>query len=275
MAEISAAAVKTLREQTGLPMMECKKALAESGGDPQAAVEWLRKKGKKTMAGRAERATAFGRIGLYADFAAGPGGMVELLCESAPVAANEEFVRLADDLARTYATTSVATADELLARPSPSAAGRTLREQFDDLNNRIREVFRVGRMARVDGQAAGYVHHDGGKGTLLAVEGGSLELAKDVCMHIVASRPEVVAREEVDPQEVAKEREILMEQTRQEGKPENVLAKIVEGRLKDFYAQRCLLEQVFVKDSKQTVGKVVQAGGMNVKRFIRWDLGKE
>lgn len=276
MASVTAAAVKSLRDQTGLPMMDCKRALQETDGDQEAAIELLRKAGKRTMEKRSGRETAFGRIAIYTDRDAKQAAMVELRCESAPVAAHDEFVALAGDLARQLATgPGAADPDALLDQPSPGKPGETLRAQFDDLNNRIREVFRLSQMVRVDAVCGGYVHHDGCTGVLLEVEGGTPELAKDVCMHIAAFRPPVVSKEDLDPARVAKEREILSEQARGEGKPENIIEKMVEGRLRNFYAEACLNEQPFVKDDKQTVGKVAAAGDMKIVRFVHWELGKE
>lgn len=278
MAEISAAAVKALREQTNLPMMECKKALTEANGDPQLAVELLRKKGKVKMGERASagRETAFGRVATVADFAAGVGAIVELRCESAPVAGSEEFIQLANEMVQQLATgPGAATPEELLAQPSKSHAGKTLGEWFDDLNNRIREVFKLHRVQRFNGPCGAYTHHNGSLGVLLEVEGGNAELAKDICMHIAFANPGAMTREELDPALVAKEREIQTERARGEGKPENVIAKMIEGRMKDFYAQQCLVDQAFVKDPSQTVGQVAQAAGMKLVRFVRWEIGKE
>lgn len=278
MAEITAAAVKKLREMTGLPMMECKRALAEAGGDPEAAVELLRKAGQKTAEKQAGRKTSAGRIAVYADMAAGVGAIVEVKCESAPVAANDEFVALADDMVRQLATGPGAeTPDELLAQPSPGKPGRTLKEQFDELYNRIRENFQFERLARIDGPCGGYAHHNGAVGVILEVEGGTPELAKDICMHIAAMRPTVVSKDELDPDAVAKEREILAEAARQEGKPEKIIEKMVEGRLRNYYATYCLEDQGFVKaeDGKTTVAQVAKQGGMTLKRFLHWELAKE
>lgn len=278
MAEITAAAVKTLREMTGLPMMECKKALAEAGGEPEKAVELLRKAGQKTAAKQAGRKTASGRIAVHADMAGGVGAIVELKCESAPVAAHDEFVALANDMVRQLATgPGAATPDELLGQPSPGKSGMTLKEQLDELYNRIRENFQFERMARIDAPCGGYAHHNGAVGVLLEVEGGTPELAKDICMHIAAMRPLVIAKEELDPAEVQKEREILSEAARQEGKPENIINKMVEGRLRNYYAMYCLEDQVFVKaeDGKTTVGQVAEQGGMKLKQFLHWELAKE
>jgi elongation factor Ts len=276
MAEVSAAAVKALRDKTGLPMMDCKRALQEAAGDPRKAVELLRKAGMKTMQKRVGRETSSGRIAVYTDFQGGVGAMIDLRCESAPVAANQEFAQLAHDLARQLATGPGAeTPEQLLSQPSPSKPGQTLRGQFDELNNRIREVFKLERMRRIDGPCGGYAHHDAAVGVLLEVEGGSPELARDICMHVAAMRPAVVAKEDLDPAEVAKEREILTAAARKEGKPEKVLEKMVEGRLRNFYAQHCLAEQPFVKDDQRTVAKVAQEAGMKLVRFVYWELAKE
>lgn len=279
MAEVTAAAVKALREKTGLPMMDCKRALTEAGGDLDAAIELLRKSGKKTMEKRVGRETSAGRIAVYASLDPAVGAMVELQCESAPVASNEEFVALAQDLVQQLAQgPGAASADELLSQPSPSKAGKTLREQFDDLTNRIREVFRLQRVCRIDAPCGGYAHHNGGNGVLLEIEGGNAELAKDVCMHIAAMRPTVVSRDDVDPALVEKEREIAATAARNEGKPEKVIAKIAEGKLKDYYAQQCLAEQIHPNKEKyggKTVGELAKAAGMKLARFVHWELGKE
>jgi elongation factor Ts len=279
MTEITAAAVKTLRDQTGLPMMDCKRALQENGGDAEKAVEWLRKQGKKVAEKRSGRSTTSGRIAVYADFAAGVGAMIDLRCESAPVANNDQFIGLANDMVRQLATgPGAATADELLGQPSPGKPGQTLKQQFDDLNNRIREAFKLERLVRIDSPCAGYAHHNGAVGVLLQVEGGNPELARDICMHIAAMRPISVRREEIDPAQVDKEREILAEAARHEGKPEKIIAKMVEGRLKDFYAERCLLEQPHANKEKyqgKTIGELADAAGMKVAAMVHWELPKE
>jgi len=279
MAGITAADVKALREKTGLPMMDCKRALQDARGHQDKAIELLRKAGAKTMEKRAGRATSAGRIAVYADPGGGAGGIVELQCETAPVASNQEFVQLANDFARQLATGPGATApDELLAQPSPTKQGQTLKEQFDGSTNRIRGVFKLARVQRIGGPCGGYAHHNGAAGALMQVEGGNQELAKDICMHVAALRPSVVSKEDLDPAEVAKEREILIEQARGEGKPEKIIQKMVEGRMrKEFYAKHCLTDQVFVKaeDGRTTVGKVARDAGMKLLRFVRWELAKE
>ena len=276
MAAISAAAVKALRERTGLPMMDCKRALVEADGDEEQAIDLLRKAGKKTMEKRAGRETTGGRIAVYTDLDAGVGAMVELLCESAPVANNEEFIQLTGDLVKQLATGPGAqTPDDLLGQPSPGNPSQTLKEQFDDLNHRIREVFRLKRIARIDATCGGYVHHDGRCGVLLEIEGGNAEIAKDVCMHVAAIRPASLSKDDLDPETISREREVQADRARQEGKPENIIEKMVEGRMKNFYAEQCLLQQPFVKDEAKTVGDVADEGGMKVLGFVHWEIGKE
>jgi elongation factor Ts len=276
MAEITAALVRELREETDLPMMDCKAALVESGGDKEKAKDILRKKGLKIQEGRGGRETSFGRFGIYAGLDKKNGAIVELKCESAPVAGNPEFIQLANDLAKQLATGPGAkSADELLDQKSPSQSGNTLRQVKDDMFNRMREVFNVGRMSRIDGTCGGYSHNAGTiSGVLVEVEGGNDEAAKDVSMHIAAMRPLAVRKEEVDAALVAKEREILREAALAEGKPANIVEKMVEGRLKNFFAEKVLLEQPFVKENSMSVGQYAQSKGMKVKRFVHWELGK-
>lgn len=276
MAEITAKAVMALRERTGLPMMDCKKALQEVGGNEDAAVEFLRKQGIKTAETRIGRETSAGRIAVYVDMAKGVAAMIELQCESAPVASSPEFVQFANDLARQLATGPGAkTPEELLKQPSPSKPGETLGQVKDDMFNRIREVFNLARIVRIDAPAGGYAHHTGSPGVLVEVEGGTPEVAKDLAMHVAANKVAAVTKEDLDPAAVAKEREILTEAARGEGKPENILAKMIEGRMKNFYAANVLTEQPFIKDDKKTVGQMAKEAGMKVKKFVRWELGKE
>jgi elongation factor Ts len=276
MAEITASAVRALRDQTGLPMMDCKKALQDADGNVDKAVDLLRKAGAKLMEKRTGRATSSGRIAIYLAPDAGVAAMIDLRCESAPVAANDQFVQLTNDLALQLATGPGADSPEaLLAQPSPSKTAPTLKQQFDDLNNRIREVFKLERIVRIDGRCGGYVHHNGAAGVLLQIEGGNQELAKDFCMHTAAMRPAALNTAELDPAVVAKEREILAAAARQEGKPEKIIEKMVEGRMQNYYAECCLSEQPFVKDDKKTVGQVAKEAGMKLVKFVRWELPKE
>ena len=279
MAEITAAAVMALRDKTGLPMMECKKALLECGGNTEQAVEWLRKQGVKTQAMRADRETSTGRLAVYADPVKNVGTIIELKCESPPVAGSQDFKDLCFDIATTLALgPGAATPADLLAQKSTAHPDRTLGELKDDLFNRMREVFELARIKRIDGACGGYTHHDGSKASLVEITGTvtgpqAAEVAKDIAMHVVALAPQAIRKEDLDPAVVEKEREILSEAARKEGKPENIIAKMIEGRLRNFFSQCVLLEQPFVKDDKQSVGQLAKSAGLEVKSVENWKLG--
>lgn len=278
MAEITAAAVKAFRERTGLPMMDCKRALVETGGDEDAALELLRKKGLAKMSEKsAERSTEEGVIAVAKSD--GAVGMVELLCESAPVATSPDFLQLADDIAAVVASQPVfATVEELMAQPSPSKAPQTLQQQLEDLFNRIREVFRVKRYLKIEGNVAHYLHHDHKVGVVLVMEEGSDVLGRDICMHIAAMRPEGLSAEDLDPALLANERriqlELMNEDPKDANKPEAIKEKIITGRMESFIAQKCLLSQPFVKEPGQTVAQYAASNGMKIVKFIHWILGK-
>ncbi len=268
MAEITAAMVKSLRDKTQLPMMECKKALQQAEGDEEKAIEFLRKSGKAKMGSRTDRETAEGRIAVYKG--ANATAMIEILCESAPVAGNDQFVLLADNIAKQLAEgPGAATPEELLAQGD-------LQLQFDDLMNKIREVFKIKRIARVEGSVGTYVHHDARIGVVLEVEGDNAELANNICMQIGAMNPQAVSAEDLDPAILQKEREIAEEQTRNAnaGKPDNIIAKIVDGRVKAVLKEICLEDQAYIIDSNKTVGQVAKEGGLKLKKFYRWGIGR-
>lgn len=272
---ITAADVKALRERTGLPLMDCKAALTEANGDQEQAIEALRKRGEAVFDKRSDRETAFGRFGLYTGTGNECGAIVELKCESAPVAGNEEFIQLANDLAKQLATgPGAADGEALLDQESPSKPGVTLREQRDEMFNRIREVFNIGRMKKIAGGTGGYCHNAGTvSGVLLGVEGGTDDAAKDVSMHIAAMRPQALSTDDLDAEVVSKEREILREAALKEGKPENIVDKMVDGRMRNFFAESVLLEQPFVRDDKQSVGSYAKSQGMKITEYIHWELG--
>ena len=277
MAEITAAAVMALREKTGLPMMECKKALDECGGNTDQAVEWLRKQGIKTQSMRADRETSCGRLAVYADPAKGVGTIIEMKCESPPVAGSPDFKDFCNDIAKTLALgPGAAGPEDLLAQKSLAHPDKTLGELKDDLFNRMREVFELSRIKRIDAPCGGYAHHDGSKAALVELAGAAAataaETAKEIAMHVVALAPQAVRKEDLDPAVVDKEREILTEAARSEGKPDNIIAKMIEGRLRNFFAQCVLLEQPFVKDDKQTVGQLAKQAGIEIKGVDNWKL---
>ena len=263
MAEITAAMVKEFRNKTGLPMMECKKALVEADGDQEKAIEIIRKAGKKTMEKRADRETEAGRIAIYKG-ANGVTAMVEVLCESVPVTKNAEFIEMIEGIAKQLAEgPGAATPDELMEQNFPGKDS-TIRVVFDDLVNKIREVFRFTRLLRVEGNVGTYVHHDNAIGVVLEVEGDNPELANNICMHIASMNPKALSKDDLSPELIAKEREIATEQTRSAnaGKPENIIAKIVEGRVNATLAEICLADQPFVMDSSKKVSQAAKDGGL-------------
>jgi elongation factor Ts len=267
--------VMKLRDETGLPMMECKKALQDANGDFELAKTKVRESGKKIMALRQDRSTNEGRLAAYSSLNPPVGAIIELQVESAPVAKHEDVVALANDLAKQLATGPGAKSpDELWKQPAPSRKGTTLQQWKDEIEGKMREVLRLTRVHRIDAPTGGYVHHDAKSGVLLVVEGGNDELARSIAMHVAAMRPKATTTGELDKALVDKERAILTEQARKEGKPDNIIEKMIEGRMRNFYAEHVLSEQPFVKDDKQSVGKVAQAGGMKLVKFLRWQLGE-
>lgn len=264
---VTAAMVKSLRDKTQLPMGDCKKALQACEGDEEKAIDFLRKSGKAKMSSRADRETAEGRIEVYS--ANGVTAMIELQSESAPVTTNDQFIALAKNIAKQLAEgPGAATPEELLAQGD-------LQLQFDDLMNKIREVFKLKRIVRVEGPVGVYVHHDFKTGVILELEGDNAEVATQVCMQICAMSPQAISSDDLDPAVIAKEREIAEEQTRNSnaGKPESIIEKIVEGRVKSVLKEICLLDQAFIMDSSKSVGEVVKAAGLTLKKFYRWGVG--
>jgi elongation factor Ts len=165
-----------------------------------------------------------------------------------------------------------------MAQKSQAHPDKTLGELKDDLFNRMREVFELSRIKRIDAPCGGYAHHDGTKAALIEISGNAaapaaVEAAKDIAMHVVAMAPKAIRKEDLDPAVVEKEREILTEAARKEGKPDNIIAKMIEGRLRNFYATCVLLEQPFVKDDKQSVGKLAKDAGIDVVAVDNWRLG--
>ena len=278
MADITAAAVRALRDRTGLPMMDCKKALVASNGEEGQAIDWLKERNKGKLEERAGNVTGEGRIfvKLAADNAA--AAMVEIQCESAPVAGSESLSELAEELVTKTLETGVSTPDELLDQNA--ANGQRLREVFDDVGGKIREKIVISRVAKVEGPVASYVHHDGKSAALFQAtvtkEGVSpdLDLMRDVAMHITAMRPTATTADEVDPRLVSAEKERLMEEARATGKPENILEKIVEGRMNNFFVEQgVLVLQPFAKDDTKTVGQALAEKGLEAKGFLLWLLG--
>jgi elongation factor Ts len=266
--------VKTLRDKTGLPMMECKKALEETHGNEQQAVELLRKKGHAQLSKRAGRETAHGRLTYHADPANGRAALVELLCETEPVAGTADFTKLSQAAAQVAARLDAPTAEAILAQTVPGGS-QTIGDLLHEVVNRIRENIKLGRVGTAAGHIGHYLHHDGRKGVLVEFSGAvPPEVAADICMHVVAMRPAYTRREEVDPALVEQERRIAGDQV--QGKPANIVDKIVTGKLNRWFSEIVLLEQAFVKDDKKSVGQYLRECGpeLTVKRFARLEIGE-
>jgi len=281
MADIPAQLVKQLRDRTNAPFGDCKKALDESNGDLEKAIEVLRRKNAAIQAKTSGREAGEGRIGLFISPDGKHGGLIELRCESAPVAKNEHFVSLANDLANHIAAKGApATADELLAQPHHSGSGRTVNERVGEAVGLLRENMKVTRMKRLEGAAVGgYVHHDGSIGVLVVAEGEGkpdATLLRDIAMHITAKLPVAVTREEIPAELIAKEKEIAKSQAEaaSAGKPANIVEKIAENRVNTWLKESCLEEQTFVKDESKTVGQLLKAAGLKAKGFVRFKVGE-
>lgn len=277
MSEIPAALVKQLRDRTLAPFGDCKKALIETGGDIDKAIDLLRKKNSAIQAKTGDRETAEGRIGVFVDTSKGIAGLVELRCESPPVTKSEHFIGLANDIARHVASSPAKDVEELLTQKFVDGSGKTVFDRIGEVVGIIRENMKPAKFARFEGTCGAYAHHDGSVGVVLEVEGGSNpELLRDICMHIVAKKPMALTREEVPADLIAKEREIAKEQAEAQGKgkPANIVEKIAEGKVNSWLKDIVLLEQPFVKDESKTVGELLKAAGMKPKRFVSLRVGQ-
>jgi elongation factor Ts len=270
MANYSAADVKRIRDLTGSGMMDCKKALEESGGDFDRAVELLRIKGAKDVGKRAERATANGLV------AAGGGVMIELNCETDFVAKGAAFQELANKIVAEAIRTRPADAGTLA---QAQLNGGTVEDAVQDVSAKIGEKLQLRRVVSFDGEVATYLHRRASDlppavGVLVEYDGSSADTARAVAMQVAAMKPRYVTRSEVPADVLADERRIAEETARQEGKPEQALPKIVEGRLNGFYKDAVLLEQSSVQDSKKTVKALLDEAGVIVRRFARFEVGQ-
>lgn len=278
MPSISAADVKALRERSGLPMMDCKAALVEADGDQDQALDVLRRKGADAAAGKAGRQTAQGRIACYVDAQAAVAALVEIRCETAPVANNDDFRALTNDLARQAASSDDPTdVENLLDQPLFNDSNKSARDRINETVNKLRENMTLARAVKMTGSLASYIHHNGQVGVLAQFDGEGIDaqLASDICMQIAAMNPLAVSRDKVDPQLVEHELQIAREQAAATGKPEHILDKIAQGKLNKWYSQCVLLEQPFVRDDKKTVQQVLKAGGaVTVTDFARMQVGQ-
>ncbi len=277
MATVPATEVKKLRDRTGVSIALCQKALTETNGDMEAAVVWLRERNKDAQDKLGQRETAEGRIGAFVDPARRVGALIELRCESAPVAKSDLFIALANDLAKHVAHHGEAPPEKLLEQPFLGESGKTVNSRIGEVVGLMRENVKVARTARREGLLGTYVHHDGKTGVLLQVEGASAEpqLLRDVCMHIAAIKPIAATREQVPQHLVNQEMEIARHQAQETGKnkPANIIEKIAEGKLRTWFAEKVLAEQPFVKDPSKTVGQLLAAAGLKPLDFVRFEVG--
>jgi elongation factor Ts len=275
--QISASLVKELRDRTGAGMMECKKALTETGGDLDAAVEHMRKAGLAKAGRKAGRVAAEGVIVLSVAEDARRAAMVEVNCETDFVAKGEDFHAFCEAVARRVLDSEVGSLDALLEGPIGSQGGTSLDTTRRELIAKLGENIAVRRFERytpaADARLGAYLH--GTRiGVLIEMKGGDDALARDVAMHIAASRPACVDEAGVSPALLEQERRILRAQAEQSGKPPEIIEKMIEGRLRKFLSEVTLLGQPFVKDLDQNVGKLLKGKGASVTRFSRFEVGE-
>ncbi|TKB50799.1 translation elongation factor Ts [Ferrimonas aestuarii] len=266
---ITAALVKELRERTGAGMMDCKKALVETNGDIEQAIENMRKSGQAKAAKKAGRIAAEGVIIVKQE--AGLAALVEVNCETDFVARDESFLAFANKVAEVALAGKITTVDALNAA---DLDGITVEETRANLVAKIGENMAVRRVVLVPGENLGAYIHGGKIGVVTSLVGGTEELAKDIAMHVAASNPQFVKPEDVDAEVVAKERAIQVEIAVNSGKPQEIAEKMVEGRMKKFTGEISLTGQPFVKDPSMNVGKLLKDAGADVATFIRLEVGE-
>ena len=274
---ITAAQVKELRERTGSGMMECKKALVDAGGDLDAAIEALRKSGMAKAEKKASRIAAEGLVVIELSADKKTAAIVEVNCETDFVAKKDDFQSFAGAIARRVLADDPADVDALMAMPLNDGDATTIEDARKSLIATIGENIAVRRFTRVESSVplASYAH--GVRiGVLVELDGGDAGLGKDLAMHIAAHdpRPVCVSEEQVPVDMIEREREIFTAQARESGKPDNIIEKMIEGRIRKFLGEVTLLGQSFVKDPDLTVGKLLEQAGAGVIRFERVELGE-
>ncbi len=288
MANFTSADVMKLREQTGVGMMDCKKALVETDGNFDEAVKYLREKGMASAAKKASRVAAEGLVKCLLSDDRKSGVIVEINCETDFVARSDQFIALIDDVAKHLLQSNATTVEQALEEAYCFDTSKTLSVLFGEATAKIGEKISFRRFERFvaeQGVVASYIHMGGTIGVLAqfnttAPADQVAELTANVCMQIAASKPQVISIADVDPVQVASEREILTVQARNEGKPEAVIVKMVEGRIHKYYKEVCLLEQEYVRDGSLSVAKVIaetekQVGtSIEVAKFVRFEMGE-
>ena len=287
MAAVTSAMVKELRERTSAGMMDCKKALVESDGDMEKAIEWLREKGLSQAAKKASRIAAEGVVAQYISEDGTVGVIVEVNCETDFVAKTDNFISFCNNVAKHIAKANPADVDALLIQAFVDDASKTVADLVSEATVAIGEKISIRRFARYEttGVVSTYIHMGGKVGVLVEVSTDKQDdeikvFAHDLALQIAAAKPEAVRREEVDAAKLEKEKEILRAQAINEGKPEKIVDRMVEGRIEKYYKEVCLLEQPFVKDGDKSIkglmAEVAKATGANldVVRFARIERGE-
>jgi elongation factor Ts len=278
MANYTAADIKKLRELTAAGMLDCKKALDETDGDFDKAVEYLRVKGLKGVTKREGRTANNGLVTAHIEADGSKGTLLELACETDFVAKGDRFQQVAAELLAHAVATGPAEVPQLLASTFPSS-GKTVQEFVDEANATLGEKIELRRTATFEGGfVAAYLHKTSPDlpaqvGVLVQLDKANAEAAKDVAQHIAAFAPTYLSRDEVPEDVVANERRLAEETSREEGKPEAALPKIVEGRVNGFFKENVVLEQAFAKDPKKTVAKVLEEAGVTLQAFARFRVG--
>lgn len=266
---ITAQMVKELRDKTGAGMMDAKKALVEVDGDMEKATEFLRQKGIASADKKMGRIAAEGRVESFVD--ENGGALIEVNCETDFVAKNDEFKELVVNLATAVQKLKSNDVDSFLASTCPES-GKVISEGLKEKIASIGEKITVRRFVRYEGAVASYIHN-GKIGVLLQADKNDAELLNDICLHIASCAPKFVSRNEIPQAEIDEETRIEMGKEDLLKKPENIRAKIVEGRVNKLMAERCLLEQPFVKDPNQTISQLIE-GKLSIKAFTRFELGE-
>ena len=272
MAQITAALVKELREITGAGMMDCKKALVECDGDKDKAIDYLREKGIAKAAKKAGRIASEGVVAAAYCDKCNTAAIVEINSETDFVAKNENFLALVKKIAQHIVATKPADMDALNASEMD---GKTVADVMTEAVASIGEKLSLRRFevySSEDGKLATYIHMGGKIGVIVELSGGDKTLGKDVAMQIAAAKPQCIGREDVDQEALAHEREVLRKQALEEGKPEKIVEKMVDGRINKYYKEVCLVEQEFVKDSDKTIKDIL--AGVEVRRFARFEMGE-
>jgi elongation factor Ts len=286
---ITASAVKELRDITNAGMMACKKALTETEGDVQAAVKLLREKGIVKSAGRSDRETSEGIITAQVSEDGAQGVLVEFNCETDFVAKNDNFQAFVSDITNTIATSDVTDAE---AATAVAHGGGTVQDALGAKFAELGEVIKIKQLIRYtvtgNGSVSSYIHMGGKVGVLLELSAGNAdtvgtdsfkELARDLCLHIAASNPSGLTREDIDASTIEEEKEISRKQLIADGKPEQIIEKILIGKINKFYSEVCLLDQAFVKDDKVSITELLTAKGkelsdtVSVARYVRYNIG--